>query len=133
MTVFPSPDFAIKARSLRKAFGPVVAVKNIDLSVVRGSITALLGGNGAGKSTTMAMLLGLLEPTSGSIEILGLDERLHRAVIAERINFSSPYVDLPNRLSIRQNLTVYGHLYGVPHLKQRISELGGTVTNQQIA
>ena len=116
-------ELAIETRQLRKAFQNVVAVDNIDLSVARGSITALLGGNGAGKSTTMAMLLGLLEPSSGSITLLGRDLLAHRHEIASKTNFSSPYVDLPNRLTVRQNLIVYGHLYGVPHLKTRIGEL----------
>ncbi|HUY67673.1 MAG TPA: ABC transporter ATP-binding protein [Alphaproteobacteria bacterium] len=115
--------FAIKTQGLQKIFGDVVAVDGIDLDVQRGSITGLLGGNGAGKSTTMAMLLGLLEPTSGAIEILGHDLWRDRAKIAPLVNFSSPYVDLPNRLTVRQNLTVYGHLYGVAHLHDRIVHL----------
>ncbi len=114
---------AIEARALCKSFDAIVAVDAIDLEVRPGSITALLGGNGAGKSTTMAMLLGLLLPTSGSIRILGRDLATDRALIAAYVNFSSPYVDLPNRLTVRQNLIVYGHLYGVPELKQRIAEL----------
>ncbi len=117
------PSFAIQTRQLRKVFDEIVAVDSIDLDIRRGSITALLGGNGAGKSTTMAMLLGLLEPTSGSITLLDHDLLKQRAAIASYINFSSPYVDLPNRLTVRQNLTVYGHLYGIPHLKERIAEL----------
>lgn len=116
-------SFAIHTVKLCKSFDNVVAVNSIDLSICQGSITALLGGNGAGKSTTMAMLLGLLNPTSGSIELLGRDLLKDRAAIVPYINFSSPYVDLPNRLTVRQNLTVYGHLYGVLNLKERISEL----------
>jgi ABC-2 type transport system ATP-binding protein len=83
----------------------------------------LLGGNGAGKTTTMAMLLGLLQPTSGAIAILGCDLLRDRARVASFVNFSSPYVDLPNRLTVRQNLTIYGHLYGVAHMKDRIGQL----------
>jgi ABC-2 type transport system ATP-binding protein len=115
--------FAIKTNSLCKAFDDVMAVDKIDLDVNHGSIAALLGGNGAGKSTTMAMLLGLLEPTSGTIELLGHDLLRERPKIAPFVNFSSPYVDLPNRLTVRQNLVVYGHLYGIPHLKERIAQL----------
>jgi len=114
---------AIHTKQLRKSFDDVVAVDGVDLEVKAGSITALLGGNGAGKSTTMAMLLGLLEPTSGSIAVLGQDLLKHRAEIAASVNFSSPYVDLPNRLTVRQNLIVYGHLYGVMGLNARIVEL----------
>jgi ABC-2 type transport system ATP-binding protein len=116
---------SILTKDLRKVFGETVAVEGLTLTIAQGSITALLGGNGAGKSTTMGMLLGLLEPTSGCIEILGRDPRISRSAIAPFINFSSPYVDLPNRLTVRQNLTVYGHLYGVPRLKDRIAELAG--------
>ena len=114
---------AIHTKDLRKSFGDTVAVEGLDLSVTQGSITSLLGGNGAGKSTTMGMLLGLLLPTAGHIEILGHDLQTQRDVIAAWVNFSSPYVDLPNRLTVRQNLIVYGHLYGVPQLKGRIAEL----------
>jgi ABC-2 type transport system ATP-binding protein len=124
------PELSIHTKGLRKVFArgaqtDVAAVDGVDLSVGAGSITALLGGNGAGKSTTMAMLLGLLQPTSGSIEIFGHDIETARDRIVPFVNFSSPYVDLPNRLTLRQNLTVYGHLYGVPHLSSRIAELAG--------
>ncbi|MFY9288125.1 MAG: ABC transporter ATP-binding protein [Alphaproteobacteria bacterium] len=122
MTLPVSP-FAIHTDQLRKVFDDIVAVDSINLDIRYGSITALLGGNGAGKSTTMAMLLGLLQPTSGTIRLLGQDLLVSRSLIARDVNFSSPYVDLPNRLSVRQNLTVYGHLYGVPNLKDRIDEL----------
>ena len=78
-----------------------------------GSTTALLGANGAGKTTTIAMLLGLLAPSAGRIEVLGEDMLRHRYRVLGRINFSSPYVDLPLRLTVRQNLLVYADLYGV--------------------
>lgn len=118
---------AIETKQLCKKFDGVSAVNNLDLKVHAGTITALLGGNGAGKTTTLAMLLGLLEPTSGSIRMLDQDFLTHRQALAARINFSSPYVDLPNRLTVRQNLTVYGHLYGVPGLRARIDELSETL------
>jgi len=116
-------EIAIKTSRLRKVFDNIVAVDDIDLDIRVGSITALLGGNGAGKTTTMAMLLALLQPTSGDIFLLGKNLLQERATIARNINFSSPYVDLPNRLTVRQNLTVYGHMYGVENLKQRITTL----------
>jgi ABC-2 type transport system ATP-binding protein len=114
---------SIQTQGLVKVFDDVIAVDSIDLEVKTGSITALLGGNGAGKSTTLAMLLGLLQPTSGSIKLLGYELSDSRPAIAPHINFSSPYVDLPNRLTVRQNLIVYGHLYGVRFLTARIAEL----------
>jgi len=123
---------AIHTIGLSKIFGGAIAVDNLDLAIEAGSITALLGGNGAGKSTTMAMLLGLLQPTSGSIAIFGRDLLKERSAIAAAVNFSSPYVDLPNRLTVRQNLIVYGHLYGVPDLKQRIEELAAQLMLEEI-
>lgn len=114
---------AIIAQDLRKEFGQVVAVAGVSFAVPAGSITALLGGNGAGKTTTLGMLLGLIRPTAGRIHILGHDMAVRRFAALPAMNFSSPYVDLPGRLKVRENLTVYGHLYGVPHLTQRIAEL----------
>ena len=97
---------AIEVKDLSKSFGAVVAVDGISFAVEAGSITALLGGNGAGKTTTISMLLGLLLPTSGSVRLLGEDMVRHRYRVLPRLNFSSPYVDLPHRLTVRQNLTV---------------------------
>jgi ABC-2 type transport system ATP-binding protein len=116
-------SFAIRTTGLCKIFDGTMAVENLDLAIAEGSVTALLGGNGAGKSTTMAMLLGLLQPTSGNITVFGRDLLRERAAIAAATNFSSPYVDLPNRLTVRQNLIVYGHLYGVQGMDARIAEL----------
>jgi ABC-2 type transport system ATP-binding protein len=116
-------SLAIHTSALNKTFDGTVAVDNIDVTVKEGSIAALLGGNGVGKTTTMSMLLGLLQPTGGSISIFGHDLLRERAAIAAEVNFSSPYVDLPNRLTVRQNLIVYGHLYGVTQMKERIEEL----------
>lgn len=116
-------DFALQVDDLRKSFGPVMAVDGLSFAVARGSTTALLGGNGAGKTTTLSMLLGLLLPSSGTIRVLGEDMVRHRYRVLPRLNFSSPYVDLPHRLTVHENLTVYGHLYGVPRLKARIAEL----------
>ncbi len=108
---------------LTKRFGPVTAVDGISFSVDEGSTTALLGGNGAGKTTTLAILLGLLLPTSGTVRVLGVDMIRDRYRALARMNFSSPYVDLPRRLSVEENLIVYGRLYGVADLRQRIREL----------
>jgi ABC-2 type transport system ATP-binding protein len=86
-------------------------------------VLGLLGGNGAGKTTTIAMLLGLLEPTAGEIRVLGVDMLKRRYAALPRMNFSSPYVDLPHRLTVRQNLLFYGRLYGVRDLARRIDEI----------
>jgi ABC-2 type transport system ATP-binding protein len=108
---------------LRKIYGPVTAVDGVSFSVGRGSITGLLGGNGAGKTTTIGMILGLVLPTQGQISVLGHDIAHDRHRILHRMNFESPYVALPNRLTVRQNLRVFGRLYGVPNVEARIVEL----------
>ena len=104
-------------------YGEVVAVDDLTFSVPRGAVLGLLGGNGAGKTTTIAMLLGLLEPTAGEIRVLGVDMLKRRYAALPRMNFSSPYVDLPHRLTVRQNLLFYGRLYGVRDLARRIDEI----------
>lgn len=115
--------FIIEVEQLCKTFDQINAVDGISFKVRRGVTTALLGGNGAGKTTTLAMLLGLLLPSSGRITIFGEDMLQQRYRLLHRMNFSSPYVDLPQRLTVRQNLTVYGHLYRLPKLKARIQQL----------
>lgn len=122
MVVSPA-NSVIVVESLTKRFGDVTAVDAINFSVERGSITALLGGNGAGKTTTIAMLLGLLLPTSGRVFVLGADMARNRYAVLGRMNFSSPYVDLPRRLSVRENLAVYAHLYGVRGWRRRLDVL----------
>jgi ABC-2 type transport system ATP-binding protein len=116
---------AITARNLTKRFDDVTAVDSINFEVETGTITALLGGNGAGKTTTIAMLLGLLLPSSGDITVLGEDMVHARHRVLSRINFSSPYVDLPKRLTVRQNLRVFAGLYGLTRPKERIAVLAG--------
>jgi ABC-2 type transport system ATP-binding protein len=104
---------AIEVQHLSKRFGGIVAVDTVSFTVAQESITALLGANGAGKTTTLAMLLGLLIPTGGDIRVLGCDMLHYRHRVLGRMNYSSPYVDLPQRLTVRQNLRVYARLYGV--------------------
>ena len=113
----------IQVSALTKRFGETLAVDGIDFVVPRGATAALLGGNGAGKTTTLSMLLGLLLPTAGRIRIFGEDMLRHRYRVLPRMNFSSPYVDLPHRLTVRQNLRVYGRLYELRHLEMRIETL----------
>lgn len=119
-----APPPIVTVKGLTKIFDTVRAVDGIDFSVERGSITALLGGNGAGKTTTLSMLLGLLLPDAGTISILGEDMIAHRHRVLPKMNFSSPYVDLPARLKVVENLTVYGNLYGLANVKERIAVLG---------
>lgn len=119
----PFPEPAIVVRDLTKRFGAETAVDGISFSVRTGSVTGLLGGNGAGKTTTISMLLGLLLPTSGSVRVLGHDMIGDRHGALPRMNFSSPYVDLPGRLKVYENLSVYARLYGVADVKGRIAAL----------
>ncbi|MDX2103035.1 MAG: ABC transporter ATP-binding protein [Alphaproteobacteria bacterium] len=114
---------ALSVVNLTKVYGTDIAVDRLTFDVRRGQTLALLGGNGAGKTTTLSMLLGLLSPTSGSIEVLGEDMIRHRFRVLGRMNFSSPYVDVPHRLTVRQNLLVYARLYSVPHPHRRVAEL----------
>ena len=114
---------SLNVRHLRKVYGDIVAVHDLSFTVQPGTVLGLLGGNGAGKTTTIAMLLGLLEPTAGQIEVLGVDMLKRRYAALPRMNFSSPYVDLPHRLTVRQNLAFYGRLYGVKNLGGRIEEI----------
>jgi ABC-2 type transport system ATP-binding protein len=108
---------------LVKRFNGVTAVDDISFTVAEGTITALLGGNGAGKTTTLSILLGLVTPTSGRITVLGQDMSRRPEAALAAMNFSSPYVDLPRRLSVAENLQVYGRLYGVSGLGARIRQL----------
>lgn len=114
---------AVSVRSLVKRYKDVIAVDGISFDIPAGGITALLGGNGAGKTTTIAMLLGALIPTSGEIRVLGHDMSKNRFPALQRMNFSSPYVDLPKKLTVRQNLRVYGKLYNVRELEAEIEQL----------
>jgi ABC-2 type transport system ATP-binding protein len=116
---------AIAVTDLTKRYGKVVAVDGISFSAPRGAIVGLLGGNGAGKTTTIAMIMGLVLPTSGTATMLGADMARERHRVLHRVNFESPYVEMPKRLTVRQNLRVFGALYGVADIKERIAELAG--------
>src|SRR6202011_5810295 len=109
----------VEVRELRKSFKHVDAVRGISFDVQRGTTTALLGGNGAGKTTTLSMLLGVLTPSAGTIRMLGEHMFRHRYRVLPRINFPSPYVDLPKRLTVAENLLVYARLYGVARPRER--------------
>ena len=111
----------VAARDLTKVYGPVTAVDHISFKLEQGTTVALLGGNGAGKTTTIAMLLGLVMPSSGEVRVFGADVSRNRGAVAHRLNFQSPYVDLPARLTVRQNLSVYAGLYGIANTPERIA------------
>lgn len=114
---------AIDVAHLVKVYKTTRAVDDISFRIARGSITGLLGGNGAGKTTTIAMIMGLVLPTSGSVEVLGAKIPEQRYDVLGRMNFESPYVDMPMRLTVRQNLTIFGRLYAVQRLRERIDQL----------
>ena len=114
---------AIIVEGLSKHYGDVAALDGLDFQIASGRITALLGGNGAGKTTTIAILLGLLLPSAGRVEVLGEDMLRRRHRVLPRLNFSSPYVDLPHRLTVRQNLRIYAHLYGLRAIDRRLGEM----------
>ena len=117
------PDSLLQVDRLSKRFRSKWAVNELSFSLSPGSIVGLLGGNGAGKTTTLSMLLGLLEPTSGTIRLFGHDFVKNRHAVLHRMNFCSPYVDLPQRLTVRENLRVFARLYGVDNSSARIEKL----------
>ncbi len=116
-------DEAILVRDLVKRFGTVNAVDGISISMPKGSCWALLGGNGAGKTTSLAMMLGLVTPTSGQMLMLGHDMATDRFAALAKMNFTSPYVDLPHSLTVWQNLDFYARLYSVKNRKAHLEEL----------
>ena len=116
----PAP---IAVDRLVKRYKTVTAVDGISFSIEAGSCAALLGGNGAGKTTTISTIMGLLEPTSGRVTVLGAEMPRQRHRVLHRMNFESPYVNMPMRLTVRQNLTVFAMLYGCADVAARIREL----------
>jgi ABC-2 type transport system ATP-binding protein len=118
-----SPPPAIEARRLVKRFGATTAVDAISFAIEAGTVVGLLGGNGAGKTTTIGMIMGLTLPSAGEVRALGVDMARDRYRALGRMNFESPYVDMPHRLTVRQNLRVFGRLYGVAGIERRIEAL----------
>jgi ABC-2 type transport system ATP-binding protein len=108
---------------LVKLYKSVTAVDGISFALATGSCTALLGGNGAGKTTTISTIMGLVEPTSGRVTVLGAEMPRQRHLVLHRMNFESPYVNMPMRLTVRQNLNVFGMLYGCDDIAGRIRAL----------
>ena len=114
---------SVEVTNLSKSYGNKSAVKNINFIIKENEIIGLLGPNGCGKTTTIGMLLGLLKPTSGQIFINGMKIEKNRINILQKINFISPYIELPKKLTVKQNLIVYGKLYSVLNLEKRIEYL----------
>ncbi len=110
-------------RQLTKIYKGRAAVDGLTFDVEPGAIVGLLGGNGAGKTTTIGMIMGLILPTSGNVEVLGTDMARHRHLVLGRMNFESPYVDMPHRLTVRENLRVFARLYGIRDRERRIGEI----------
>tara|TARA_B100001778_G_scaffold97300_1_gene79485 strand:- start:55 stop:786 length:732 start_codon:yes stop_codon:yes gene_type:complete len=114
----------IEIKNLTKEFKNTIAVNNINFNIEKNKTIGLLGPNGCGKTTSIGMILGLIKPTSGEIIIDKKNlESLKRDDILSRINFASPYIELPKKLTVRQNLEVYGRLYGIKNLNNRINEI----------
>src|SRR5262245_7390330 len=118
---------AIAVDQLVKVYKTATAVDGISFALGPGSITGLLGGNGAGKTTTIATIMGLVIPTSGRVSVLGVDMARHRHRVLHRLHFESPYVEMPMRLTIRHNLTVFGMLYGVEAVSAPIATIAEQV------
>ena len=114
----------INVKNLSKRFNGFIAVKNISFNLEKNKTLGILGPNGCGKTTSIGMMLGLITPTSGEVLIDNKDiNKVNHEDLLSRMNFASPYIELPKKLTVRQNLEVYGRLYGVENLKDRISEI----------
>ena len=118
-------NISIEIKNLNKCYNNIEAVKNINFTINKGSIVGLLGPNGCGKTTTIGMMLGLIKPSSGTVFINGqnIESEKNRTKILEKMNFISPYVELPKKLTVEENLKVYGKMYGAKNLKDKISDL----------
>ena len=113
----------IEINELKKIYNKTIAVDNLNFKIKKGQIIGLLGPNGCGKSTTIGMMLGLIKPTSGSVIIKNKNIENNRTNLLEKMNFISPYVELPKKLTVEENLKVYARLYGVKNVKEKIDNL----------
>ena len=114
---------SVIVENLSKNYFKKEAVKEISFTIKENEILGLLGPNGCGKTTTIAMMLGLLKPSNGRVVIQGLDNEKNRIYLLHKMKFISPYIELPKKLSVKENLIVYGKLYGVKFISERISYL----------
>ncbi len=116
----------LEVKNLEKKFKDFIAVNNVNFCIKEGQTLGVLGPNGCGKTTTIGMLLGLIKPSNGKIFINDENfENLNREKILSKFNFASPYVELPKKLTVKENLEIYGRLYGVKDLNKRILEISG--------
>ncbi len=114
----------LKVKNISKKFNSLIAVNNISFEIEKNKVMGLLGPNGCGKTTTIGMMLGLITPTTGQIFINGIVlAPKNRIELLSLMNFASPYIELPKKLTVKQNLEVYARLYGVKEIKQRTSEM----------
>ena len=125
-------DSLIKINNVTKQYDNVFAVKSLTLELKKNQIYGLLGPNGCGKSTTMGMILGLISPSIGSIEVFGRNIEKYRTEILQKMNFISPFIDLPKKLTVEQNLKVFGNLYNVNKIDEKIPELLETLKIQKL-
>ena len=116
-------NYLVEVKMLKKSYGSKEAVNGISFNIEEDQILGLLGPNGSGKTTTIGILLGLLKPSAGEIKINKMNFENNRIDILSKINFISPYIELPKKLTLKQNLTVYGKLYNINNLKERIEYL----------
>ena len=116
-------NYLVEVKNLKKNYSSKEAVRGISFNIQEEQILGLLGPNGSGKTTTIGMLLGLLKPSAGEIKIDKMNFETNRIDILSKINFISPYIELPKKLTVKQNLTVYGKLYNIKNLKERIEYL----------
>ena len=123
---------SVEVINLCKSYGKKEAVKKINFKIKENEIIGLLGPNGCGKTTTIGMLLGLLKPSSGQILINGMKIEENRINILQKINFISPYIELPKKLTVKQNLIVYGKLYSVKNIPERIEYLSEKLRLQDL-
>ena len=113
----------IEIKNLKKIYNKTIAVDNLNFKIQKGQIIGLLGPNGCGKSTTIGMMLGLIKPSSGSVIINNKNIEDNRTNLLEKMNFISPYVELPKKLTEEENLKIYARLYGVRNLREKIDNL----------
>ena len=118
---------SIIVENLSKNYSENKAVENISFKITENEIVGLLGPNGCGKTTTMAMILGLLKPSKGEILIDGMNIEKNRIKLLHKMNFISPYIELPKKLTVKENLIVYARLYSVKNINERISYLSETL------